>query len=151
VNLSNLPNLQVFALYAIIKCGTRPSVVLHDINIVLGAIPTSNKVTNLWFDVEIIGHRPFHGCLDQDWVGLFDEIIRISDGKPLELELQMIVSTGKFDIEHPGRDELFMHIMERAALLSDYPKICTHFWNPTFWDRGLGPFSRGEVRSRCRG
>ena len=158
MNLSNLQNLQVFSLYAIINCkaprkaprNAPPSAVLQDINIVLDTIPKSNKVTNLWFYFEIVGRRPFRGCLDQDWVGIFNQIIRISEGKPLELELQMIVSTGNLESEHPGQDELFVRIIEKATLLSDYPKICTHFWNPTFWARGIGPFPRGQVRSRCR-
>ena len=95
MNLTNLPNLHLFALYAFVDCNpprNAPSfVVLHDINIVLSAIPESNRVTNLWFDFEIHGRHPFHGCLDQDWVGMFNEVIRIAGGKPLELELQMVV------------------------------------------------------------
>jgi len=158
VNLSNLQNLRVFSLYNIINCtaprkaprNAQPFAVLHDINVVLGTIPESNKVTNLWFDFKIVGRRPFRGCLDQDWAGIFNEIIRIADGKPLELELQMVVSMGSLETEHPGQDELFMYIMEKAGSLSDYPKICTHFWNPTFWGRGLEPFPRGQVRSRCK-
>jgi hypothetical protein len=81
---------------------------------------------------------------------MLNEVIRIADGKPLELELQMVVSTGFLETRHPGQDELYTCIMEKAASLSDYPKICTHFWNPTFEARGLGPFPRGQVRSRCR-
>jgi len=81
---------------------------------------------------------------------MFNEVVRIADGKPLELELQMIVSTGILATGHPGQDELYMCITENTAPLSDYPNICTHVWNPTFWDRGLGPFPRGQVRSRCR-
>ena len=69
---------------------------------------------------------------------------------PLELDLQMIVSRGDFKTEHPGQDKLYMRIMEKAASLSDYPKICTHWWNPTHWTLGLGPFPRGQVRRRCR-
>ncbi|KIM35989.1 hypothetical protein M413DRAFT_32032 [Hebeloma cylindrosporum] len=83
VSLSNLSNLHVFSVYAIINCNTRRNAprpaVLHDLNIVLGTIPKANKITNLSFDFDIIGRRPFPGCLDQDWVGMFDEIIRISD------------------------------------------------------------------------
>ena len=159
MNLSNLPNLQVFCLCVIISCkaprkaprNAPPPEVLRDINIVLGTIPVPNKITNLWFDFDIFGRKPFRGCLDQDWVGIFNEVIRISDGKALELELKMAVSTGDFlENVHPGQDKLFESITEKAALLSDYPKICTHFWNPTFWARGLDPFPRGQVRSRCR-
>jgi hypothetical protein len=81
---------------------------------------------------------------------MFNKVIRIADGKPLELELQTVVSTGLWATGHPGQDELYMRIMEKAAPLSDYPNICTHVWNPTFRDRGLAPLPRGQVRSRCR-
>ena len=81
---------------------------------------------------------------------MFNQVIRIADGKPLELELQIAVSTGILATGHPGQDELYIRIMEETAPLSDYPNICTHFWNPTFGARGLAPFPRGQVRSRCR-
>ena len=154
VNLSKLSNLRVFSLYAFInftpprKRKARPFSALHDVNIVLGTIPESNRITNLWFDFKIIGRRSFPGCLDQDWTGMFNEVIRISDGKPLELEC-MMVSDG-LETRHFGEAELFNSIMENAASLSDYPKICTHWWNPTYWERNLGPFSRTHVRQRCR-
>ena len=101
-------------------------------------------------DFNIIGRRPFVGCLDQDWVGMFNEVIRISAGKPLELELQMVVSAGNCDSEYPGQDELYTHIMDKAGSLSDYPEICTHFRNHTFRAHGLNQFPPGQVRSRCR-
>ena len=145
-------NLHAVSFYTIVKClppWAAPYAVLHDINIVLGTIPESNGVTNLSLDIEIVGQRPFHGCLDQDWVGLFNEVIRIGDGKFLKLELQTIVTAGDFQTEHPGQEELYMRIMEKAASLSDYPKVSTHWWNSTFLTRGLGPFCRGQVRRRC--
>ena len=156
MNLSNLPNLLVFALYyAIISCNAPrkaaqnapPSAVFHYINIILGTISESNKDANLWFDFLIIGC--FRGCLDQDWKGTYNKVIRIADGKPLELELQMVVSTGNLETKHPGQDELFVHIMEKVVSLRDYPKIFPHCWNPTFCVRGLSPFPHGQVRSRC--
>ena len=154
VNLGNLPNLHVFSLCTNITCSAPlsplPKAVLHDINLVLSTIPESNKVANLWFNFTIVGWHPFPGCLEQDWVGMLHEVIRIADGKPLELELQMAVSTGLWETGHPGQDELYIRIMEKAAPLSNYPNICTHVWNPTFRDRGLAPFPRGQVRSRCR-
>ena len=154
MNLSNLPNLHAFSLYTIVNCkaprNAPPFAVLHDINIVLGTIPKSNRVTNLLFWFNIVGRRPFHGSLDQDWVGTFNEVIRIGGEKPLEFDLQMGVSREDFKIEHPGQDELYMRIVEKAALLSNYPNICTHTWNPTFWSRGLGPFPLSQVRRRCR-
>ena len=100
-----------------------------------------------------MGLRPFRGCLDQDsdWVGTFKEVIRIAGGKPLELEFGMSVSTedSYSNTEHPGEDE-YMHIMEKADLLSDYPNICAHWWNSTFRNRGINPFPSGQVRTRCR-
>jgi hypothetical protein len=81
---------------------------------------------------------------------MFNQVIRISDGKPLEVELQTVVSTKNFESEHPGEDELYMCIMDKAGSLSDYPKICTHFWNPTFWANGIGPSPYDQVHSRCR-
>jgi hypothetical protein len=123
---------------------------LYDNNIVLGTITESNRVTNLRFFFKIVlDRRPFRGCLDQAWVGMFNEVIRIGGGKPLELELGMAVSTEFFDTEHPEEDELYKSIMEKAELLSDYSNICTHWWNGTFWTRDISPFPSG-VRRRCR-
>ena len=65
------------------------------------------------------------------------------------MELQMSVTVGDFETEHPVQDELYMRIMEKAASLSDYPNVCTHWRNSTFLIRGLGPFRRGQVRRRC--
>ena len=115
---------------------------------VLGTIPGSNRITNLSFDFIILGRHPYPGCLDQDWVGMFNEVIRIGDGKPLELELQ--IETGYMGNEYIGQDELYMRIMENAASLSGHPKICTHWWNPILESRGLGRFTCGQVRRRCR-
>ena len=163
MNLSNLSNLHAFSLLSIVNCKVPrkrkgrpkppPFPLLHDINMVLSTIPESNRITNLAFDFTIIGLRPFPGCLDQDWVGMFNQVIRIACGKPLELEVSMGIDTlsmGFVETDHPGEDKLYMSIMEKAASLSDYPKICTHWWNPTFWSRGVRPFPRGQVRSRCR-
>ena len=147
MNLGNLSHLHVFSLYVIIGCNENAAI-LHDISMVLGTIPKSNDVTNLCFDFKIVGWYPFRGCLDQDWVGMFNEVIRIADGKPLELELQMVVYNG--EPHSHVENQLYRCIMEKAAPLLDYPKICTHFWNPTFEARGLGLVSRGQVRSRCR-
>ncbi|KAF8881672.1 hypothetical protein CPB84DRAFT_1791534 [Gymnopilus junonius] len=150
VDLSHLPSLHVFALYAIITCGAKGSAVLHDINTVLRTIPACNKVTNLTLDYTVLGEHPFEGCLDQDWVGLCSEIIRIAAGKPLELDLMTTVSTGKLTYQHPGEEELYVHIMKKAELLSDHSRICTHFWNPTCWTLGQRPLPTNQVRSRCK-
>ena len=67
---------------------------------------------------------------------MFNEVIRIGGGKPLELGLLMLVmvSTGESDLEtkHPGEDELYIGITEKAALLSDYPNNCTHWMGQKF-------------------
>jgi hypothetical protein len=122
---------------------------IRDINVVFGTILASNKVMNLSFDFMIFGEHPLGGCLDEDWVGICSEVVRISAGKPLELDLKTTVDNGKWEAGH-GEEEFYLHIMERATSLSDDPKICTHFWNPTCWSHGLGPYPRGQVRSRCR-
>ncbi|KIM36032.1 hypothetical protein M413DRAFT_78805, partial [Hebeloma cylindrosporum] len=154
VSLSNLSNLRVFAVFAIIQCSKKRNApylaVIHDINIVLGTIPKANKITNLLFDFDIIGKHPFNGCLDQHWVEMFDKIIRISDGKPLELDIMMAVSTGNLDVARRGEGELYTGITAKSGALSDYAEICAHFWNPTFWARGLGPTPRDHARGRCR-
>jgi len=81
---------------------------------------------------------------------MFNEVIRIADRKPLELELQMVLSTGGLlQTEHPGQAK-YLRIMERAASLRDYPNICTHILKPTFCYRGLVPFPHGQVRSMCK-
>ncbi|KIM34743.1 hypothetical protein M413DRAFT_80113 [Hebeloma cylindrosporum] len=154
MSLSNLSNLRVFAIFAIINSNKRRNApclaVIYDINTVLGTIPKANKITNLSFKFNIIGRRPFRECLEQDWVGMFDEIIRISGGKPLELELAMAVSTENLGVDQPGEGQLYTDITNKSASLLDHPQICAHFWNPTFWARGVGPLPRGQVRGRCR-
>lgn len=150
LNLKDLSSLRVFALYAIIKCNKKESGALRDINIVLSKISASNQVTNLSFDFSISGKHPFGGCLEQDWIGLCDEIIRISAGKPLELELQTKVSSEGFQSPDVGDGAVYRRIEETTASLSDFSNICCHFWNPTCWSSGLAPFPRGQVRSRCR-
>ena len=46
--------------------------------------------------------------------------------------------------DHPEKDEVYTFVMEKVASLSDHPNICTHFWDPTYWNRGIGPFPRGK-------
>ena len=147
MNLSNLPNLQVFSLSTGLNTGKQrikrwrhdpPSELstLDDINTVLATIPVCNRMTNLCFHFLTDCSPPFYECLDQDWVGMFNEIIRIGGEKPLELGLVMEVSLTT------GADELCMRIMEKAALLSDHPNICSHWWDHT-----RGPYD--QVRTRC--
>ena len=65
---------------------------------------------------------------------MFNEIIRIGGGKPLELEIMLSVTVSSIST---GAEEFYMRIMEKAMFLSDCPNICTHWWNPTFlvsWD-----------------
>ena len=80
---------------------------------------------------------------------MFNEIIRIGGGKPLELELELAMIPSASINTHTEVDEFHMRIVEKAALLSDYPNICTHLvgpWNPT------PRFGRvyDQVRTRCR-
>jgi hypothetical protein len=117
VNLSNLPNLRVFSLYTITCRKTMawniwnpplnaPSfTILHDINIVLGTIPESNRITNLWFDFLTIDRLSFDEFLNDDWVGMFNEIIRIGGVKPLELELKSEVCSNTLPDEHTGEED----------------------------------------------
>ena len=118
VNLSKVSRLRVFSLYAIIKCkaprGGFKFAVLHDINTVLGTIPESNEITNLGFDFKIVGRRPFLVCLDQDWAEMYNEVIRISNGKPLEMELQKVISMGNLETEFAGQDVLYTYIMDQS-------------------------------------
>ncbi|KAF8799703.1 hypothetical protein BYT27DRAFT_7342791 [Phlegmacium glaucopus] len=139
VNLRDLSYLHVFALYVIIKCDVPESAVVRDVNLVLNTIPTSNQVMNLSFYFSIRGEHPFGGCLEEDWVGLCDEIVRISAGKPLNLELETSALPHRFRCPFreeespnplPGQDELYDRIMERISSLSDHPNICTRFWHP---------------------
>ncbi|KAF8799764.1 hypothetical protein BYT27DRAFT_7200998 [Phlegmacium glaucopus] len=130
VNLRALSCLHVFALYAVIKCDVPESAVVRDINLVLGTIPISNKITNLSFEFTICGEHPFGGCLGEDWVGIRDEVVRISAGKPLNLNLETSVLPPNLQYP-PGQDELYERITERISL-SDHPNIHTRFWHPTF-------------------
>ena len=147
MNLSGLPRLRVFALRAEIKCDAPEFAVLRDINIVLHTIPASNSITNLWFDFSILGEHP-HECLDEDWVGICDEVIRISSGKPLELEMGM-PADNKRSWDEGGEDGVYERLIRRIASLSAHPEICTHIWHPLYWVV-LDPFPRGQVRNRCR-
>ncbi|KDR81090.1 hypothetical protein GALMADRAFT_222652 [Galerina marginata CBS 339.88] len=139
VNLRDLSRLRVFALYAIIKCAYT----------VMSKIPTANNVTNLSFDFTVHSKYTFRGCLDEDWAGMCDEVIRISAGKPVELDVMIAVEWGKLYPQDFEQENLYQAIMKKMASLSEHANICTHFWNPTYWAQGLGPFPRGQVRGRC--
>jgi hypothetical protein len=149
VNLANLSNLRVFSLIAIIERNAgRPSV-LRDINTVLSRIPSPNKTTNLFFDFDIYDSKPFRLCLDEDWAGLCQQIIRIAADNPLELDLRIGVCNGDPE-ETSGEASLFATIMNKAASLSDCPNICTHFWNCTLGKGGLKALPLGEARTKCK-
>jgi hypothetical protein len=130
VNLKDHSRLRVFAGHADIKCGVRKPAVLGDIIIVLSTIATSNQVTTLSLQLTITGKRPFRACIEQDWAGLCNEIIRISAGKPLKLNLSMFVHAPNFQYPPPGQNQLHESILEKIASLSDYPHICLDFWRP---------------------
>jgi hypothetical protein len=144
VNLSNVSRLHIFSLETTIKCNEPRFEVLHDINIVLGTIPGSNRLTSLVFNFAITGRHPSREY--QDWDGMYNEVIRISDGKPLEVELQVGIFTTKVEGCNQD-DDLYMYIVGKAESLSDYPKICFHIL-----DLGLRPYlRRRQVCSRCTG
>ena len=130
MSLKNLSRLRVFAGKARIQ-GVRKSAVLGDIIIVLSTIPTSNQVTTLSLELTIVGKpKVIRACLEQDWAGLCSEIIRISAGKPLKLNLSMLVESPKFEYPPPGQTRLHERILEKIASLSDYPHISLDFWRP---------------------
>ena len=80
---------------------------------------------------------------------MLNEVIRIADGKPLKLELQLVGSTGNLlNTEYPGEAE-YLRIMWRATSFRDYANICIHILKPTFWNRRFVPFPR-QVRNICR-
>ncbi|KAF8799580.1 hypothetical protein BYT27DRAFT_7236317 [Phlegmacium glaucopus] len=130
VNLRDIPCLRVFALHAIIECDAQEFVVFRDIKLVLNTIPTSNKVTNLSFGFTIAGEHPFDGCFKEDWVGIWGEVVRISAGKPLELNLRTVVRPPNFQYPPHRQDELFERITEKIASLLNYPNIDTHYTHP---------------------
>ena len=127
MDLRHLPNLHIFAIHSLIRSDAREPVVLHDIIRVLSTIPKANQITKLSLDFTIYCEHPFVKCLEEDWVGMCDEIVRVSAGKPLELDSEMSISS----VYPPlGQDELYERIKEKIASLSDYPNICTYFWHP---------------------
>ena len=129
VNLRQLPNLHIFAIHAIINCDALEPVILRDIVFVLSTIPKANQLTKLSLNFTVYGEHPFTGCLNEDWVGMCVEVVRISAGKLLELDLDMSIIPHRYDDRHLGRDELYGRIKEKTASLSDYPNICSH-WHP---------------------
>jgi hypothetical protein len=134
MNLGDISCLRVFALDAIIDCDVQEFVVLCDISHVLSTIPASNKVTTLFFHFSIVGgDHPFDECLKEDWAGIWGEVVRISAGKPLELNLEAAVDPLDLKYSSEGKDELYElyeRIKEKIALLSNFPNIDTYFWHP---------------------
>ena len=128
VNLRHLPNLHVFAVYSVIRSDTPEPVVLRDIKLVLRTIPKANQVTKLSLDLIIYCGQFFSECLEDDWNGMCDEFVRISAGKPLELNLEILITPRPmFPLAPLTRDQLYERIKEKIAPLSDYPNICTNF------------------------
>ena len=101
--------------------------VLRDIKHVLSTISKANQVTKVSLDFVIYCEHPYSECLEDDWVGMCDEVVRVSAGKPLELDIKLSIGTGYSPI---GQDQLYECVKEKIAYLSDYPNICTHFWHP---------------------
>ena len=126
MDLKHLPNLHIFEIHAFIKHNTQEPVISRDINSILSTIPNANQVTQLSFSLNIYGKHPFRGCLKQDWVGMCEEVIRVSAGKPLDFYLEMAI----IPPHRPSGDELYRRIKEKIASLSDHPNICTQFLHP---------------------
>ena len=59
-------------------------------------------LTSLGFNFEIFGWCSFRECLDQDrdWDGMYSEGIRISEGKPIEVDLQIDTFMPKAKANH---------------------------------------------------
>ena len=127
MDLKHVPNLHIFAIHAIIQSYAEDPVVSRDINSILGTIPKANQVTQLSIRFDFFGTHPFGGCIDQDWVGMCDEIVRVTAGKPLELCLKMSIVLSQ---DRPFGDRLYKRIKEKIASLSDYPNIRTDIWHP---------------------
>ena len=130
MDLRNLPSLHIFAVRSFIRhYGENPEN-LRDFSRVLSTIPKANQITKLLLDFTVTVHdgHPFD---EEDWVGLCDEVVRVSAGKPLELNLKMSIHPPRI-LQYPSfrQDELYERIKEKIATLSDYPNICTHLWHP---------------------
>lgn len=121
MDLRRLPNLHIFTINVFVSCYIHAPVVLRDINPILRTIPKANQVTQLTLRFNFYGDHPIHGCCEQDWAGMCDEIVRISAGKQLELYLEMFI-----DSSRPGGDGLSEYIKDKMASLSDYSNIRTH-------------------------
>ena len=106
--------------------------VLRDIKLVLSTIPKANQVTKLSLHFIIFSQHSFSECFEEDLVRIFEEVVRVSAEKSLELDLEMLIDRSKFYPEFPPirEDEFYERIKEKIAFLSDYPNICTHFWHP---------------------
>ena len=134
MDLRHLSYLRIFAINAIIKCDAQEHVVLRDINLVLSTIPKANQVIQLSLKFTILlsleftvfSYNPFDGFIGEDWAGMCDEVVRISAGKPLELNLKVSTRSHRY-LEPPGESELYERIKEKIASLPDYPNICVHF------------------------
>ena len=134
MNLSSLSNLHVFSLYAFVHCkaprNAPPLAVLHDINIVLGTIPESNSVANLGLEFKITLFKDVWIKIELECSMKLSALVAGN----LDLELQMVVSTGSLRVGHPREDKL------HAQGGTPTRNICTHLRNPTYWTRGLRPF-----------
>ena len=131
MDLSHIPNLHVFAISALIGFDAQEPVLLRDINVVLSTIPKDNLVTKLSLDFTINGEYPFDRCLEEDWAGMCDVVVRISAGKVLKFNLEISICPSQSP--PPGRDDkLFKDIKEKVASLSNYSNICTEVWKSPF-------------------
>ena len=115
--------------------GTQEPVALRDIKLVLSTIPKVNQVTKLSLEFIIFSEHILSDRFEEELVGMCEEVVRVSAGKPLELDLKMLISLNPSQLwwpEHPliRRDEFYERIKEMIAFLSHQPNISTYFWHP---------------------
>ncbi|KAJ3515596.1 hypothetical protein NLJ89_g1662 [Agrocybe chaxingu] len=124
VNLKSVKKLCKIGMLPLIDCKTKKVTILSDLCAVLNTMPDSNAIHTVIFEVGIIGKQPFKACLDQDWDGLCQQLVRISAGKALKFSLFTSVYADGFDAVKPGSARLYEKIDEKIRnALADHPRI----------------------------
>ena len=91
IDVRHLPYLHTLAIHSYIWCDPQELVVLLDIKPVLSTIPKANHLTKLLLDLFVSYEQPINVRPEEDWVGMCDEIVSISAGKWLQLDLEMTI------------------------------------------------------------
>ncbi|KAJ3516655.1 hypothetical protein NLJ89_g995 [Agrocybe chaxingu] len=127
VNLKSLNKLRTFEIYVIINAKSKQHVVLRDLISVLRTFPASNSVQRFMLHVSIYGSKPFKGCLDEDWDGVCEEVVRISADKPMEFHLYSAVETNSISAKTTGDAALYQKIEDRVKVaLAEHEHISFH-------------------------